>query len=267
MSDEETLAKKVGSRRVVNLPLANDHALAASLAEAAGRLLLDLRGELADADPALLRAEGDRRSQDFIRDVLRVARPLDGVLSEEAPDDPSRLAADRVWIVDPLDGTREFGEGGRTDWAVHVALVCRGRVACAAVALPALDTVLSTQDPSRDRGRRPGQLRVVTSRTRPPAITVPLAQRLDAEVLGMGSAGAKAGAVVTGLADVYVHAGGQYEWDVAAPAGVAVAAGLHASRLDGSPLRFNQRNPWSPDLLICRPELAEPVLSALRALR
>jgi 3'(2'), 5'-bisphosphate nucleotidase len=206
-------------------------------------------------------------SHQYIVGALRAARPLDAVLSEEAADDPTRLRSDRVWIVDPLDGTREFGEADRTDWAVHVALARQGRAVCAAVALPAQSRVLSTQPPPPRPERRPGRLRLVASRSRPPAITLSLAEELGAEVLPMGSAGAKAAAVVSGVADVYIHAGGQYEWDVAAPAAVAAAAGLHASRLDGSPLRFNQIHPWSPDLLICHSELTGLVHSAMRSIQ
>ena len=168
----------------------------------------------------------------------------------------------RVWIVDPLDGTREFGEPPRTDWAVHVALVIGGEPVAGAVALPARGLVLSTASPPR---LPPGveRPRVVVSRTRPPASAQQLVNALDAELVPMGSAGAKAMAVVLGDADIYAHSGGQYEWDSAAPVAVAASAGLHVSRLDGSPLRYNQRDAWLPDLLICRPELAQPVLAAL----
>jgi len=176
-------------------------------------------------------------------------------------DDPARLNAERVWIVAPLDGTREYGELGRTDWAVHVALWERGRLVTGAVALPAQDVTLVAGTAAATE-RRPGPLRVVVSRTRPPALALAVARSLDGEVVEMGSAGAKVAAVVQGLVDVYVHAGGQYEWDSAAPVAVALAAGLHASRIDGSRLVYNRPDPLLPDLVVCRPELAERVLAA-----
>jgi 3'(2'), 5'-bisphosphate nucleotidase len=193
---------------------------------------------------------------------LKEMHPEDAVLSEEGVDDPVRLGAARVWIVDPLDGTREFGEPPRTDWAVHVALVIRGGPVAGAVALPARGLVLSTASPPR-LPPAVERARVVVSRTRPPASAQQLVNALHAELVPMGSAGAKAMAVVLGDADIYAHSGGQYEWDSAAPVAVAASAGLHVSRLDGSPLRYNQRDAWLPDLLICRPELAQPVLAAL----
>jgi 3'(2'), 5'-bisphosphate nucleotidase len=243
-----------------------DHEDAARIAAAAGRLLMELRaGAAGDGlDVAGLRAEGDMRSNRFILGELQASHPHDAVLSEEAVDDPARLTAERVWIVDPLDGTREFGEDGRTDWAVHVALHERGRLTVGAVSLPALGLTLSTAPgqipPVAERA--PGPPRVVVSRSRPPAC-VPLIERaLGAELVEMGSAGAKAMAVIRGEVDVYAHSGGQYEWDSAAPVAVAAAAGLHTSRLDGSPLRYNQPDPYLPDLLICRPELAATVIEA-----
>ena len=192
------------------------------------------------------------------------ARPRDAILSEEGRDSRNRLSANRVWIVDPLDGTNEFGEPGRLDWAVHVALVVDGQPVAAAVSLPALGS--HVRAPSRHRScRLPRDRgpRVVTSRFRSPQAAVIAAQVLGADVIRLGSAGAKAMAVVMGHADVYAHHGGMYEWDSAAPAAVAAAAGLHVSRIDGSPLAYNNPDPWLPDLLVCRPELAEPILSAL----
>jgi 3'(2'), 5'-bisphosphate nucleotidase len=225
-----------------------DHADAARLAESAGRLLLEIRA--GGATPAL-RQEGDRRSHALL-----------AVLSEEAPDDAARLGADRVWIIDPLDGTREFGEPGRTDWAVHVALVVDHVPVAGAVALPAQGVTLHTAAPPPLPPAGPTP-RIVVSRTRAPAWATRLALALDAELVPMGSAGAKTMAVVRGEADVYVHGGGQYEWDSAAPVAVARAAGLHTSRLDGSALAYNQPRPWLPDLLVCRPELADRLLGAL----
>ena len=242
-----------------------DAALASRLASEAGALLTQLRDGPSwnDADLTELRDAGDRTSHRFLADQLAEARPGDEVLSEEAADEPGRLTADRVWIVDPLDGTREFAEG-RSDWAVHVALWCEGELAAGAVALPAIGTVLSTAEPPSLPVPGANGLRVAVSRTRAPALATRLADRLGAELVPMGSAGYKIAAVVLGEVDAYLHAGGQYEWDSAAPVAVARAAGLHTSRLDGSPLQYNQPEPYLPDLLVCRQELAEALLTAIR---
>ena len=245
---------------------AADSVFAGDLAAAAGRLLLAVRRELAEADAQERKDAGDSRSQALLAETLGRERPADAVLSEEAVDDPSRLRAERVWIIDPLDGTREFGELERTDWAVHVALWERGRLVAGAVSLPAEDVTL-VAGTAQALERRPGPPRVVVSRTRPPALALEVARSLGGELVEMGSAGAKVAAVVRGAVDVYVHAGGQYEWDSAAPVAVALAAGLHASRIDGSPLLYNQPDPLLPDLLVCRPELAEQVLAAVYASR
>ena len=247
---------------------ATDHALSADLARRAGELLLDIRRPLEDGtapDVQAVRDEGDRQANELLLAALAAERPLDSVLSEESKDDPSRLDADRVWIIDPLDGTREFGEPPRTDWAVHVALVMAGRPAAGAVALPATGHVLGSDPPETLALPNTGRVRLVVSRTRPPAAATFLAERLDAELVEMGSAGAKAMSVIRGESDVYAHSGGQYEWDSCAPVAVAQAAGLHCSRIDGSGLTYNSANPYLPDLLICRPELADDVLAALRA--
>jgi 3'(2'), 5'-bisphosphate nucleotidase len=238
---------------------------AARIATEAGELLLDLRRRLADegVDLKALRDEGDRRSNELILRRLREIYPDDPILSEESKDDPSRLASRRVWIVDPLDGTREFGEAGRTDWAVHVACAIDGAPVVGAVALPGRGLVLATSPAATVAVQAEGQPRLLVSRTRPPSLALELASRLGAMLVPMGSAGAKTMAVVLGEGDVYVHAGGQYEWDSCAPIAVAAAAGLHVSRLDGSPLRYNQPNPWLPDQVVCRPELAERVLEEL----
>jgi 3'(2'), 5'-bisphosphate nucleotidase len=243
----------------------DDHALAAHIAGAAGSLLLALRADAAaeGLDPDLLRKQGDHRSNQLILDHLAAARPDDPVLSEESADDDRRLGAARVWIVDPLDGTREFAEEGRSDWAVHVALVLEGSELVGAVALPAEDLVLATRPAPALAPPRAGRLRVVTSRTRMPAAATRVAEALDAELVPLGSAGAKAMAVVKGDVDVYAHAGGMYQWDSAAPVAVATAAGLHVSRIDGSPLVYNGPEAWLPDLLVCRPELATACLDAL----
>ena len=244
-----------------------DHRLAAGLAHRAGRLLIKLRARLlAEGAPtAVLRAEGDRQAHDLLAAELAAARPADSVLSEEGADDTARLDAERVWVVDPLDGTREFSESGRTDWAVHVALVVGERPVAGAVALPALGLTLSTADPPRLPMARRAPPRLVVSRSRPPEQAHVVAAALGADLVPLGSAGAKSMAVVRGDADVYVHAGGQYEWDSCAPAAVAASAGCGVSRLDGSDLRYNQPDPYLPDLVICRPELAGAVLAALSA--
>jgi 3'(2'), 5'-bisphosphate nucleotidase len=244
-----------------------DHRLARDLARDAGRLLLALRAE--GGEPAALRKAGDRKSHEFLAARLAEVRPEDAVLSEEGRDDLARLRADRVWIVDPLDGTREFGESGRTDWAVHVALWERGELTAGAVALPAQgDTVLSTAEPPPAPPWPPAEpgrpVRVLVSRTRPPAFLEQLAEQIDLTLIPLGSAGAKAAEVIRGTADAYVHSGGQYEWDSAAPVVVALAAGLHASRLDGSKLAYNQADPSLPDILICPAGLAATLLDGLR---
>jgi 3'(2'), 5'-bisphosphate nucleotidase len=196
-------------------------------------------------------------------EALAAARPGDPVLSEEGKLDVARLESSRVWIVDPLDGTREFGEPGRTDWAVHVALIVDGAPVAGAVALPACGLTLATEPAPPAPSPRERRPRMVVSRSRAPELCYDVAKRIDAEVVPMGSAGAKTIAVVRGEVDVYLHAGGQYEWDSAAPVAVAGACGLHTSRLDGSPLRYNNPDPWLPDLLVCRPELADEVLTAV----
>jgi 3'(2'), 5'-bisphosphate nucleotidase len=255
----------------------SDHQVAARLATEAGLLLLNVRIELADAGEAARKAAGDKRSHDFLMEALAAERPDDAVLSEEGADDPVRLSAERVWIVDPLDGTREFSELGRVDWAVHVALWqsgvgalpsqavgpparSAGGLVAGAVALPAQGITLATPAVAPPPATA-GSPRIVVSRTRPPAIALAVRDALDGTLVEMGSAGAKVASVVQGVSDVYVHAGGQYEWDSAAPVAVARAAGLHTSRIDGSPLDYNQPDPLLPDLVVCRPEFAEAVLA------
>ena len=243
-----------------------DHAEAARIAGEAGELLVALRARLSDegVEARVMKDEGDRRANQLILAQLAEHFPDDAVLSEEAKDDKARLTADRVWIVDPLDGTREFSEPPRVDWAVHVALVDgAGTPLAGAVALPGRALVLGTDPAVTPAERQPGPPRVVVSRTRPPAEALAVKDALDGELVEMGSAGAKAMAVVLGEVDVYVHSGGQYEWDSCAPVAVAAAAGLHTSRIDGSPLRYNQDDVYLPDLLICRPEYAQPVLDLL----
>ena len=248
--------------RILAIVEENDHQLATRLATEAGRLLLEVREELADAEPQVRKDEGDQRSHDLLMAALATARPDDAVLSEEGRDDLARLDATRTWIIDPLDGTREFGEIPRTDWAVHVALVVDGAPVVGAVALPGLELTLSTGEASPELQDRAAGPRVIASRTRPGPAAEAIAAALDGEMVYMGSAGAKAMAVVRGEAEIYAHTGGQYEWDSCAPAAVALAAGLHATRLDGSPLVYNNEDPYLPDLLICRPEYAEAAIAA-----
>ncbi len=243
--------------------------MAARLAEQAGTLLLELR-EADGLTGKELGKRGDRESNELLLRELAAARPADAVLSEESADSPARLDADRVWIIDPLDGTREYGMPGRPDWAVHVALWQRGRaeghdgITDAAVAQPSLGAVYASDTATDAAGmpRRAG-LRFLVSDSRPPAWAAPVAAELGAELAPMGSAGAKAMAVLRGDADAYLHDGGQWEWDSAAPVGVVLAAGLHASRIDGSALRYNLPHPYLPDLLISRADLAPAVLSAI----
>jgi 3'(2'), 5'-bisphosphate nucleotidase len=259
------------------MPPAVDGAFARWLAEQAGQLLVDLRREYGAEDPAGLRAAGDKRAHDLIMTLLARWRPGDAVLSEEGVrDDPARLTADRVWIVDPLDGTREYGEPGRVDWAVHIGLWVRGSaapfgLAAGAVALPAQGRVVGTDFPpgyppmSAAAGH--GELRLACSRSRPPAFLTDVAARVGATLVPMGSAGAKIAAVVAGDVDGYLHAGGQYEWDSAAPVAVATATGLHASRIDGSALEYNRSDPTLPDVVVCRKDLAPRLLAAVRSSR
>ena len=239
----------------------NDIELAIHVADRAGRMLLDLRGA-GGFEGKMLGQEGDRIANAFIMETLRRERPNDAILSEEEANDVARCSVERVWIVDPLDGTREYGEG-RTDWAVHIALAVGGEAAVGAVALPGLGLTLDSANPP-PLAPTPERLRMLVSRTRPAAEAVSVAETLGADLVPMGSAGAKAMAVVRGEADIYLHSGGQYEWDNCAPVAVARAAGLHCSRIDGSPLRYNIANPWLPDLLICPVPLADEVLRLVR---
>lgn len=244
-----------------------DADLAAHLAEVAGRILLEVRASGMFTAKALGKA-GDQTANQFLVHALREQRPDDGLLSEEEKDNADRLAKSRVWIVDPVDGTREYGEE-RADWAVHVGLAIDGQASIGAVALPGLDltgtgagTVLRSDQP-RPLPSAPDKLRMVVSRTRPAKEAVAVAEKLDAELVPMGSAGAKAMAVILGQADIYLHSGGQYEWDSMAPVAVAQAHGLHCSRIDGSPLVYNQQDVYLPDLLICRQDHAGQVLKLI----
>jgi 3'(2'), 5'-bisphosphate nucleotidase len=264
-----------------------DAAFARWLADRAGRLLLQVRSEMGYADGKALKAAGDKAAHDLLRTDLARWRPADAVLSEEddhsrlawqdgehATVRPERLGASRVWIIDPLDGTREFSEEGRTDWAVHVALWtadCSSPscLSAGAVAMPAQHRTIATDHPPAYpplplAAATGGPIRIAASRTRPPKFVTALAEDIGAELVPMGSAGVKIAAVIHGDADAYVHAGGQYEWDSAAPIAVATATGLHASRIDGSALEYNQADPKLPDLVVCRKDLAPRLLAALQ---
>jgi 3'(2'), 5'-bisphosphate nucleotidase len=240
-----------------------DVELAAHLAETAGKLLLAVREAGVFSDKALGKA-GDQTANQFLVHALREQRPEDGLLSEEMKCDGSRLAQSRVWIVDPVDGTREYGEG-RHDWAVHVGLAIDGVATVGAVALPGLGVTLTT-DPAPVLPPAQSPPRMLVSRSRPAREAVAVAQALGGELVAMGSAGAKAMAVVRGEAEIYLHTGGQYEWDSCAPVAVARAAGLHVSRIDGSPLVYNAEDVYLPDLLICREEIAATVLRLVSAM-
>ncbi|QNE48067.1 3'(2'),5'-bisphosphate nucleotidase CysQ [Glaciihabitans sp. INWT7] len=243
--------------------ITSDIALATDLARRAGELLLSIQSSARSDEIGTpgLKARGDAAAQAYLDSRLRAERAGDAILSEEAKDSSARLGADRVWIIDPLDGTREFSEG-RPDWAVHVALWQEGELSDGAVALPGLRTVLSSSDIPSPRTRS-ARLRLAVSRSRPPALVEYLIEHLDAEVVAMGSAGYKTSAVVRGEVDAYIHAGGQYEWDSAAPVVVARAAGLFTSRIDGSALRYNQPNPYLPDIVVCTPDIADLLLAAI----
>jgi 3'(2'), 5'-bisphosphate nucleotidase len=236
----------------------DDHQLAAWLATTAGERLLEVRTQ--GLEGRALKDAGDLAAHELLTDLIARARPGDSVLSEEGKDDKRRLDADRVWIVDPLDGTREFSEPPREDWAVHVALWENGDLAAGAVAQPALGTTFHTGEPPVVPARTSQRPRIAVSRTRPPAFVEALAEEIDAELVPMGSAGVKVISVVRDVTDAYVHAGGQYEWDNAAPVAVARSAGLFCSRVDGAELRYNQHDVSLPDLLVCRPELSESIL-------
>ena len=262
------------------MTIRDDHALARDLAAEAGERLLALRSREGFDDPAALRQTGDRAAHTYLAESLERLRPSDRVLSEEGTReerlDPRRQAADRVWIIDPLDGTREFGDRGRSDWAVHVALWQRrpgassvagrshGELVAGAVALPAQGLTLTTAAPPTLPTGREGRVRIAVSRTRPPEFVRKLAYLVGADLVPIGSAGAKIAAVLTGQVEAYIHAGGQYEWDSAAPVAVALAAGAHASRIDGTPLTYNQENPSLPDILVSLPDLAPTLLAGIR---
>lgn len=245
--------------------MTDDHALAASLAGRTGEALLELRASIGFSDSDELQDAGDSAAHRLLMRELRAQRPDDAVLSEHGSDGAVTDTSSRCWIVDPLDGTREFGEEGRDDWAVHVALAEGEELTAGAVALPPRGVVLSTGEPPRPRRRDSAELRIVASRSRRPAFLPALANDLDARIVPLGSAGAKTAAVLMGEAEAYVHAGGQYVWDSAAPVAVARAGGFHTSRLDGSPLTYRDEQ-WLPDLLVCHPDVAEPLLAELAKL-
>ncbi|GAB5488072.1 MAG: 3'(2'),5'-bisphosphate nucleotidase CysQ [Parasphingorhabdus sp.] len=241
----------------------SDEQIAETLATEAGKILLELQKSGKFSGKALGKV-GDEAANQYLMAELALARPDDAFLSEEEKDDHSRLRAERVWIIDPLDGTREYSEG-RDDWAVHVALAINGNPTVGAVALPGLDKTLTSGKPTQfPAANEP--VKILVSRTRPAKEAVAVAETMGAELLPMGSAGAKAMAVVRGEADIYLHSGGQYEWDNCAPVAVALAADFHCSRIDGSDIVYNQSNPYLPDLLICRKELADQALELVAAM-
>jgi 3'(2'), 5'-bisphosphate nucleotidase len=249
-----------------------DHRLAHDLAREAGELLVELRARLVaeGASAAALKQAGDEAAHRHLMARIAEARPDDGVLSEEGsgaegPSGTRRLSTERTWIIDPLDGTREFSEPPRSDWAVHVALVRAGAPIAGAVALPARGLVLSASPACAVPPPPPARPRVIVSRSRPPAVALHLAEAIGGDLVELGSAGAKVAAVVLGEADVYPHSGGQYEWDSCAPVAVAQAAGLVATRLDGSPLVYNRPDPYLPDLVVCHPALGAQVRAVLDA--
>lgn len=242
--------------------LVADAAIAAKIATSTGDLLLQLRMDPSVQDPDELRDEGDRRAHEHIMALLAEHFPDDAVLSEEGVDEKSRLRASRTWIIDPLDGTNEYGFVERGDWGVHVALVIDHVAVLGAVAIPSLGVTYGSGTVTPPMFGDTSRLKIAVSRSRRSTTVASIAESLGAEVVRMGSAGAKAMAVVRGDVDVYAHSGGMYEWDSAAPVAVAAAAGLHTSRIDGSPLRYNLDDPWLPDLLICRRDVAADVLAA-----
>jgi 3'(2'), 5'-bisphosphate nucleotidase len=245
----------------------DDHKFAAWAATVVGAPLQNLRehgreGQVLEGKA--LKDAGDALGQAALMHLLSTYRPDDAVLSEEARDDKVRLRSDRVWIIDPLDGTREYSEPPRDDWAIHVALWENGDLAAGAVAQPGMAMTFSTADPPEVPARSSDRPRIAVSRTRPPAFVAALADELGADLVPMGSAGAKVISVARDVTDAYVHAGGQFEWDSAAPVAVARAAGLHTSRADGALLAYNQSDVLLPDLLVCRPELAPPITNFVR---
>jgi 3'(2'), 5'-bisphosphate nucleotidase len=246
--------------------LSDDHELAAWTADQAGALLLDVRKQ--GLEGKALKDAGDMAAHELLMKLLAEHRPDDAILSEEEHRGTSsvhdRRTTERVWIIDPLDGTREFSEPPRDDWAVHVALWQRGDLVAGAVAQPALGMTFHTGEPPVVPPSSAERPRIAVSRTRPPRFVQAMAEEMGAELVPMGSAGAKVMSVVRDVSDAYVHTGGQYEWDSAAPVVVARAAGLFTSRVDGSSLVYNQDDVLLPDLVVCRPELAEPILAFVR---
>ena len=239
----------------------DDHVFAAWAATVAGELLTEVRGR--GLEGKALKDAGDMAAHDLLMSLCAEHRPDDAVMSEESAAsiaNKERLTASRVWIIDPLDGTREFSEPPRDDWAVHVALWQDGELVAGAVAQPGLHTTFDTGHPPVVPPRSAERPRIAVSRTRPPAFVEGLAAEIGADLVPMGSAGAKVISVVRDVTDAYVHAGGMYEWDSAAPVAVARAAGLHTCRIDGSPLVYNQEDVMLPDLVVCRPELADSIL-------
>lgn len=242
----------------------SDSELSTELARYTGVLLERHREEQIERGTTVwqLKDSGDMLAHNFLMEAFGVLRPNDAVLSEEGFDNRKRVGAPRVWIVDPLDGTNEYGEG-RADWAVHIALWEETELTAGAVSLPSIDTVFSTSPAPAIPPKEGLKPRLVTSRNRAPYAAILVSEGLDCDAYRLGSAGAKAMSIVMGEADIYVHDGGMHQWDSAAPAAVAMAAGLHASRLDGSPLVYNEADTWLPDFFVCRPEYTDAILHAI----
>lgn len=245
--------------------MTTDHELARTLASTAGEFLVDYQrdGLAADRWGEWLGADGDAAAHDVIIEQLHSARPDDAWLSEEGRDDPEeRSMSERAWVIDPLDGSADFGRG-TNEWAVHVALTERGSATAGAVAVPGLGRVFSTDEATAVGSRTDRAPVVVTGRARHWTDGQRVAGALSGELVVCGSAGVKAMLVVAGVADIYVHAGALYEWDVCAPAIVAQAHGLVAVAPDGAELRFNKSRPVVPGVVITHPDLLDATLAAL----
>jgi 3'(2'), 5'-bisphosphate nucleotidase len=257
--------------------LTEDLALARDLAARTGARAIDLarRGRWSGRTLAEL---GDNAADGFLCGWLAAVRPNDAILSEETTDSRARLTAERVWIVDPIDGSKEYGSGGN-EWAVQVALWVRGRLALGALALsgdgPVLagicgdsdDTLGGEATPVRGTTPEPSRPRIIVSKNHTPKWAPDFAERLGGTIVTASGVGYKVARVLLGAADVYVHEGSikLYEWDTAAPEAVARAFGWNVSGLDGGELVYNRVPPTTGDFLVCRPASKTRCLEALRA--
>ena len=264
----------------------NDHELARKLARETGTLLIGLRNHAAslsgDEDDThsvlaqeVLGSEGDRVAHDYLMEQFLLHRPDDVVLSEEGDLEVSRLNAKRVWIIDPLDGTAQYSSGGN-DFAVHIALWEAGssapsQISVASVAVPARNELWSMDEPVQSDQLNPSAIRILVSRSRPPREINKVIEKLEdafpdrgrVEVIPMGSVGAKVAAILADTADVYFNSGGFYEWDLAAPLGIAIHNGLSVSDCRGRQIELNKVDLKVKDILICRPELTSTIVMAL----